>query len=252
MHTTTESISLAVIGGTGFYNVQEMEEVESYVIETSYGVPSSPIHVGLCNGVRIAFLARHGQKHSITPCRINYRANIAALHTLGVTRILAINAVGGITEPFAPQTLACPDQIIDYTWGRESSFCVSPNTPVEHIDFSQPFSAQLRSKLLAAAQSCGLTVQPHGCIGVTQGPRLETCAEIARLRRDGCTLVGMTSMPEAALAREKKMLYASLAIVANWAAGCGGIEEISEDDIHAQLQEATRGLYPLLVELARS
>jgi 5'-methylthioinosine phosphorylase len=233
------SIDLAVIGGTGLYNFPGLENVEKRAIDTPYGAPSDVVVVGRLAGRRIAFLARHGEKHLIAPHRVNYRANLSALHGLGVRRIVGVNAVGGIRADMAPRVVAVPDQIIDYTHGRLSSFSDVEGTKVEHIDFSEPYSAKLRGQILASAARTLIDVVDGGCYGATQGPRLETRAEIERMRRDGCDLVGMTGMPEAALARELGIEYACLALVANWAAGCGEETEISLEEIFANLEAAT-------------
>ena len=214
-------IALGVIGGTGLYKLADLHDVQSHEPDTRFGRASGPVRVGMLGGHRVAFLARHGEGHSVPPHRINYRANLAALQALGVQRILALNTVGGITERFGPRVLACPDQIIDYTWGRVSTVCEEPGTDVLHVDFGEPYTASLRADIAAAAMSAGVPLVDGGCYGATQGPRLETRAEIARMRRDGCDLVGMTGMPEAGLAREMELDYACLAIVANWAAGAG-------------------------------
>ncbi len=195
--------------------------------------------VGESGAHRIAFLARHGESHTIPPHRVNYRANVWALHHLGARRVVGVNAVGGIRADMGPRVLAVPDQIIDYTHGRLTSYCDVAGAEVRHIDFSEPYSAPLREDLLAAAARAGVAVVDGGCYGATQGPRLETRAEIARLRRDGCDLVGMTGMPEAALARELDLDYACLALVANWAAGCGDEAEISLPEIFANLEAVT-------------
>jgi 5'-methylthioinosine phosphorylase len=168
------------------------------------------------------------------------------LHHLGARRFVGINAVGGIRDDMGPRVVAVPDQIIDYTHGRYDSFCDIDGAKVEHIDFTEPYSAALRGQLLAAAKRAGIVVVDGGCYGATQGPRLETRAEIARMRRDGCDLVGMTGMPEAALARELKVDYACLALVANWAAGCGGQASISLPEIFANLEAATAQV-PLII-----
>ena len=214
-------IELAVIGGTGVYALGELADVESHQPVTAYGAPSGPVRVGTYAGKRVAFLARHGEGHSLPPHKINYRANLAALKAVGANRVLALNTVGGIGERFGPRVLACPEQLIDYTWGRVSTLCEDPGTEVLHVDFGDPYTPSLRGEVIAAAQRAGVAVVDGGCYGATQGPRLETKAEIARLRRDGCDLVGMTGMPEAGLARELGLDYACLAIVANWAAGAG-------------------------------
>jgi 5'-methylthioinosine phosphorylase len=233
------SIELAVIGGTGLYRFPGLEDIERHHVDTPYGKPSGDTVVGTIAGKRVAFLARHGEGHSIVPHRINYRANVWTLHRLGARRIDGINAVGGIREDMGPRVIAVPDQIIDYTSGRMTSFCDAEGAEVKHIDFSEPYSAGLRSALIAAANKAGVPVVDGGCYGATQGPRLETRAEIARMRRDGCDLVGMTGMPEAALARELECESVCLALGANWAAGCGDEVEISLPEIFANLEAAT-------------
>ena len=215
------TIELAVIGGTGVYALGELADVESHQPVTAYGAPSGPVRIGTYAGKRVAFLARHGEGHSLPPHKINYRANLAALKAVGANRVLALNTVGGITERFGPRVLACPEQLIDYTWGRVSTLCEEPGTDVLHVDFGDPYTASLRAEIVSAAKNAGVALVDGGCYGATQGPRLETKAEIARMRRDGCDLVGMTGMPEAGLARELGLDYACLAIVANWAAGAG-------------------------------
>jgi len=235
----TTHLDLALIGGTGLYRFPGLEDAERHAVDTPYGHPSDAILVGRVGAHRIAFLARHGESHTIPPHRVNYRANVWALHHLGARRVVGVNAVGGIRDDMGPRVLAVPDQIIDYTHGRITSYCDVAGAEVRHIDFSEPYSAALRARLVAAARSAGVAVVDGGCYGATQGPRLETRAEIARMRRDGCDLVGMTGMPEAALARELDLEYACLALVANWAAGCGGAPEISLPEIFANLEAAT-------------
>lgn len=244
----SDSIDLAVIGGTGVYAFPGLENPVRHEIRTRWGAPSSAIATGKVQGRRVAFIARHGEGHTIAPHRINYRANLAALHELGVQRVVGVNAVGGIRDDMQPRVLAIPDQLIDYTTGRASSFCDADGEAVLHAEFGEPYSAGLRRGLLDAAHRAGIAVVDGGCYGATQGPRLETRAEIERLRRDGCDLVGMTGMPEAALARELGIDYACIAVVANWAAGCGPDPDapISLDEIHAHLAAAA-GQVPALV-----
>ncbi|NCT66270.1 MAG: S-methyl-5'-thioinosine phosphorylase [Rhodanobacteraceae bacterium] len=232
-------VELAVIGGTGLYKFPDLEQVERHAVDTPYGSPSDSIVVGQVGAHRVAFLARHGESHTIPPHRVNYRANVWALHHLGARRVVGVNAVGGIRADMGPRVLAVPDQVIDYTHDRLTSFCDVAGAQVRHIDFSEPYTDALRRDLLAAARRAGVAVVDGGCYGATQGPRLETRAEIARLRRDGCDLVGMTGMPEAALARELGLDYACLALVANWAAGCGDEGEISLPEIYANLEAVT-------------
>lgn len=242
------TIAFAVIGGTGLTEIEGLEVTHREVVHTPYGEPSGPITHGIIAGKRIAFLARHGYTANIPPHRVNYRANIWALKSLGVEKIVAVAAVGGITPAMLPTRLVIPDQIIDYTYGRAHTFFEDGLEHVTHIDFSWPYCAEVREALLAAAQCAGIDVVPQGTYAATQGPRLETAAEIRRLERDGCDLVGMTAMPEAALARELGLCYAACAVVANWAAGkCD--EEISIDEIHdnltlgmAQVRALIRGL----------
>ncbi len=232
-------IDLAVIGGSGLYQLPGLERVQRHTLQTPFGVPSGPVVVGDLAGQRLAFLARHGESHTLAPHRVNYRANIWALHQLGARRVVGVNAVGGIRADMGPRVIVVPDQLIDYTHGRLSSFCDVEGAEVKHIDFSEPYSEGLRRQLLAAAAKAGVAVIDGGCYGATQGPRLETRAEITRMKRDGCDLVGMTGMPEAVLARELELEYACLALVANFAAGCGDEAEISIEEIFAHLAAAT-------------
>ena len=243
------SIDLAVIGGTGLYNFPGLQDVQRRAIETPYGEASGAIVVGTLGGRTIAFLARHGEDHRHAPHRVNYRANVWALYEAGARRMVGVNAVGGIRSDMGPRVLSVPDQLIDYTSGRLSSFSDVDGRKVEHIDFTEPYSADMRQRLLAAARRASIPVSDGGCYGATQGPRLETRAEIARMKRDGCDLVGMTGMPEAALARELGIDYACLALVANWAAGCGDEVAISIDEIFAHLNAATAHVPPIVSAL---
>ncbi|MCR6627099.1 MAG: S-methyl-5'-thioinosine phosphorylase [Pseudoxanthomonas sp.] len=244
-------LALAVIGGTGVYKLADLQDVETRELETRFGAPSGPVRVGTLGGRRVAFLARHGEGHSVPPHQVNYRANLQALKDLGATRVLALNTVGGITDACGPRVLACPDQLIDYTWGRISTLCEEPGSEVLHVDFGDPYTHLLRQQILAAAREAGVDLVDGGCYGATQGPRLETRAEIRRMRRDGCDLVGMTGMPEAGLARELGLQYACLAIVANWAAGCGTDEEITMEEVLANVAAASSGIPALVAALAR-
>ncbi|RMH94553.1 S-methyl-5'-thioinosine phosphorylase [Lysobacter pythonis] len=221
MNASASTIDLAIIGGTGVYELAELADADTQQPLTPYGPPSGPVRIGRYAGKRVAFLARHGEGHSIPPHRINYRANLAALQALGAQTVLALNTVGGISAHCGPRALVLPDQLIDYTWGRISTFGEAPGSEVLHVDFGDPYSPSLRRRVLEAAGMIGIDLMAGGCYGATQGPRLETRAEIARMKRDGCDLVGMTGMPEAGLARELGLDYACLGIVANWAAGAG-------------------------------
>lgn len=242
---------LAIIGGSGLTQLSTLAETRHIAARTAYGEPSCPLALGRIDGREVLFLARHGEAHSIPPHQVNYRANIQALKDAGATRIASVASVGGIRRDFGPGTLVVPDQIIDYTWGRAATFFEGPSAPVTHIDFTQPYSAGLRRAILAAAKACGEAIADGGCYGATQGPRLETAAEIARMERDGADLVGMTAMPEAALAREAGLEYAAIAVVANPAAGkAGSGQAISVAAMEAVLAEAMQRVRRILMRLA--
>ena len=209
--------TLAIIGGTGLTQLGELNIIKREQLTTPYGAPSAEFVTGELNNVQVIFLARHGNPHSIAPHKINYRANIWGLKKLGVEHIIAVAAVGGITGEMAPAHIAIPDQIIDYSYGRLHTFF--EEDAVTHIDLTYPYSQKLRARLISAAAKANIKISPLGVYGCTQGPRLETAAEIMRMERDGCDLVGMTGMPEAALAKELEMEYAGISVVANWAAG---------------------------------
>ncbi|MGZ8164637.1 MAG: S-methyl-5'-thioinosine phosphorylase [Methylobacter sp.] len=210
---------LAIIGGTGLTQINDLRIIKRDRLTTPYGAPSAEFITGELNGRNVIFLARHGNPHTLAPHKINYRANIWGLKQLGVEQIIAVAAVGGITPEMAPAHIAIPDQIIDYSYGRMHTFFDDENDTVTHIDFTYPYSQKLRSRLITAAAKANIKVSPLGTYGCTQGPRLETAAEIKRMERDGCDLVGMTGMPEAALAKELAMDYAAISVIANWAAG---------------------------------
>ncbi len=208
---------IAIIGGSGIEQFKGWYSVGTQCRSTDYGQPSSAIETYACADAQLYFLPRHGRPHHLAPHCINYRANLRALHDLGVTCIVALNTVGGITSPAG--ALVIPDQIVDYTYGRQHTFYDDAQTSVRHIDFSEPYSNSVRRQLLEAARQVGIAVVDGGVYAATQGPRLESAAEIRRLERDGCDIVGMTGMPEAALARELNIEYASLCVVVNAAAG---------------------------------
>lgn len=212
-------MTVAIIGGTGLTALDTLKITHRESLSTPYGPPSSPLMHGELDGRPVVFLARHGQHHTLPPHRINYRANLWVLHHLGVQQVIAVAAVGGIRADMEPGVLAFPDQIVDYTWGRSSTFFEDHLSPVTHIDFTEPYCPELREKLIQAARERSLNARESCTYAATQGPRLETAAEIRRLERDGCDVVGMTGMPEAALARELGLRYAACAVVANWAAG---------------------------------
>lgn len=236
---------LAIIGGTGLTTLKNLEIKRREVMRTPYGEPSGPlVHGQLCNK-DVVFLPRHGQGHTIPPHMVNFRANIWALKETGVDSIIAVAAVGGIEAGLKPTMLAFPDQIIDYTWSRKHTYFENNLSEVTHIDFTRPYSEPLRQLMIDAARELNIEFADHGTYGATQGPRLETAAEIDRLERDGCTIVGMTGMPEAALARELDLPYACCAVIANRAAGRGK-GEISLDEIDANLTQGMETVRHLL------
>jgi len=238
----------AVIGGTGLTSLQNFQIVRRERAPTPYGEPSAALTYGMLDMAEVVFLARHGDAHTIAPHRVNYRANLWALKHAGVTHVIAVCAVGGISRAMAPRALAVPDQIIDYTWSREHTYFDAGLDHVTHIDFTHPYCEELRSSLVAAAAMAGIDIIPRGTYGATQGPRLETVAEIDRMERDGCDMVGMTGMPEASLARELGLCYAQCAVSANWAAGRSeGVIEMPE--IEANLQSAMREVRKLLAHV---
>lgn len=212
---------LAIIGGTGLTSLKGLRLRQREVIHTPWGYPSAPLVFGELDGSDVVFLSRHGPNHTIPPHRINYRANIWALREAGVHDVIAVAAVGGIGEAMVPGRVLIPDQIIDYTYSRKQTFFEQDLNEVVHVDFTGPYCDKLRSLLVHSARELDLDVAEEGVYAVTQGPRLETAAEIDRLDRDGCSIVGMTGMPEAALARELELCYATCAVVANRAAGRG-------------------------------
>ncbi len=238
-----------IIGGTGLDRLETLTDRREETVTTPYGPPSAPLVHGCIGEGRFVFLPRHGPEHAVAPHQINYRANLWALREAGVDAVLAVAAVGGIAEPPAPGDLAVPDQLIDYTFGRAATFFEGAEAPVEHVDFTWPYTPALRERILAAGHAAGVALTDGGCYGATQGPRLETAAEVRRLERDGCTLVGMTGMPEAALARELGIDYACCAVVANRAAGKGH-GTITMEEIRGHLERGMGQVRRLLAALA--
>jgi 5'-methylthioinosine phosphorylase len=220
---------VAIIGGTGLASLRDMQDLRHELITTPYGEASGPLSHGLLWGQPVIFLPRHGYGHTIPPHKVNYRANLWALRQAGVGRVIAVNAVGIIPRNLEPGSLFVPDQILDYTYGREHTFFDGSDQPLRHIDFTRPYSETLRGLFRQAGLEADIDVFDTACYGVTQGPRLETRAEIDRMERDGCDLVGMTAMPETALARELGMEYVCIALGVNKAAGR------SDSGIHAEM-----------------
>lgn len=227
---------IAIIGGSGLTHFDSLDTFERKIIRTPYGEASSPLILGEIDGIKVCFLARHGHGHTIPPHKVNYRANLWALKEVGIKHIIAVGAVGGITKDYTTGCVVIPDQLIDYTMDREHTYYDGHSGHVKHIDFTYPYSPKLRDALINCACHHKMQIKTTGCYAVTQGPRLETAAEVQRYARDGADLVGMTSMPEAALARELNMNYAMINLVVNAASG---IEEniISLEDVKKNLSQ---------------
>ncbi|HWA13330.1 MAG TPA: S-methyl-5'-thioinosine phosphorylase [Burkholderiales bacterium] len=241
---------LAIIGGTGLTQLANLESTRRRIVRTPYGEGSGPLTFGKLAGRDVIFLARHGYGHTIPPHAVNYRANVWALKAEGAGRIVSVASVGGIRSDMVPGTLAVPSQILDYTHGRKHTFFEGPDQPVTHIDFTHPYCDVLRGRLLEAARRAKQPVVDGGVYATTQGPRLETAAEIDRLERDGADMVGMTGMPEAALAREIGLRYAAVAVIVNYAAGrADSAKGIHLEQINAVLQSSMARVRALLVEL---
>lgn len=239
---------LALIGGSGVTSLPGLEITSEKACPTPYGDPSAQVIYGKYAGREIIFLPRHGNPHVIPPHKINYRANIWALKACGANTIISINAVGGITARMYPGRLVIPHQIIDYTSGRAHTFFEEGLAHPVHIDFTNPYAENLRELLINCADQKHLDACPEGTYAASQGPRLETAAEIRRMEQDGCDIVGMTAMPEAALARELALDYASLSIVVNQAAGKSE-EIITMAVIKANMERALAGVHQLLMAL---
>jgi len=238
---------LAIIGGSGLTRLSTLSVAHREVVRTPYGEPSSALLFGQIAGRDAIFLARHGHGHTIPPHRVNYRANLWALKHRGATTILAVASVGAI-HGAAPGDLVLPHQLIDYTHDRASTFFDGGDQRVVHVDFTHPYSTELRERCLVAGRAAGIPLVHGGVYGAVSGPRLETAAEIDRMERDGATLVGMTGMPEATLARELELEYAAIAVVVNHAAGRGdSSQQVSMEGI-AKVLEAAMGRVRALLE----
>jgi 5'-methylthioinosine phosphorylase len=210
---------IAIIGGTGLATLTSIKVLNEKFYETQYGQTDAPLVTGILSDIEVIFLARHGIPHVIPPHKVNYRANLRALKDSGISDIISVNAVGGITNSMQPGTIVIPDQVIDYTYCRKHTYYDDGLDQVIHIDFTHPYSKTIRNILIKSAKAISTNLKISATYGATQGPRLETAAEIKKLEQDGCDLVGMTGMPEASLARELDMNYASICLVVNWAAG---------------------------------
>lgn len=230
---------LAIIGGSGLTTLSNLDVSHREVVRTPFGEPSGALVFGQICGRPAVFLPRHGYGHSIPPHMVNYRANLWALHHHQVSGIISVASVGSIRADLNPGDIVVPDQIIDYTWGRKSTFFDGVGSPVTHVDFTDPYDAPLSQRIVEAAAALGIEIKQGAVYAATQGPRLETAAEINRLERDGADIVGMTGMPEAVLARELGLPYAAISVVANHGAGRGSSSNgIRFESLEQVLQEA--------------
>lgn len=243
--TSIASQAVGIIGGTGLTTLSGLDITGTRAVATPWGAPSSELTEGHLDGQPVVFLSRHGNPHKIPPHEVNYKANIKALYDAGVRTVIGVNAVGGIHPDMTPACVVIPDQIIDYTWGRAGTFFEGEIDAVTHIDFTWPYDNATRDIVMQAARDQDVLHAGFGVYGATQGPRLETAAEIRRMERDGCDLVGMTGMPEAALAAELGMRYVCLGLVVNWAAGKSD-HIITMDEIRAAIEQGMTGVRRIL------
>ncbi len=242
---------LAIIGGSGLTHMENLEITSRKVVRTPYGDPSGALTFGRIKEREVVFLARHGYGHTIPPHEVNYRANMWALHEQGVKDVVSVATVGGIHADLLPGAIAIPDQIIDYTWGRKTTYHDGNSNTVAHMDFTWPYCDSMRHLCMQAGRMAGENLVDGGVYAAVQGPRLETAAEINRLERDGATMVGMTGMPEAALAKEIGLCYAAVTVVANHAAGRGSsAKAIPYDEVSLILDHAMKRVRAVLEQLA--
>jgi 5'-methylthioadenosine phosphorylase len=230
---------LAIIGGRGLTQLTNLKITHQQVMRTPYGEPSGAFMFGTLDQHEVIFLARHGYGHTIPPHLVNYRANLWALHEQGASNIISVATVGGIRADLKPGVIVVPDQIIDFTHGRDATFFEARDKPFSNADFTFPYSGKLRSRILRSAQTAQQPCVDGGVYATTQGPRLDSIAEINRYERDGADMVGMTGMPETALAKELELEYATIAVVANYAAGRGdSVKGINVEIVNATASEA--------------
>jgi len=230
---------LGIIGGSGLTQLANLDVSHREIVRTPYGEPSGPLTFGRIGNQDVVFVARHGYGHTIPPHLVNYRANLWALREQGVSDVLSVATVGGIRADLTPGTLVVPDQLIDYTYGRDYTFFSTRNASYKNIDFTLPYSTQLRSRILRSAEKVKQSCLDGGVYAASQGPRLDSIAEINRYERDGADMVGMTGMPETALARELDMNYATIAVIANYAAGRGDSQiSVNMESVNATARHA--------------
>lgn len=247
-----EKSMLAIIGGSGMTKLACLKISHRQIVRTPYGEPSGPLTFGKIHDQEIVFLARHGHGHTIPPHAVNYRANLWALHLFKPKKVIAVVSVGGIRADLIPGRVVVPDQIIDYTYGRNFTYFDNTDRPITYTDFTYPFCLDTRNYLLTAAREANENIIDGGVYAVTQGPRLETAAEVNRLERDGVDMIGMTGMPEAVLAKELGLPYAAIAAVANYAAGRGtSVRAIPLEEVYAVLENAMVSVRNILEHLVK-
>ncbi len=239
---------IGLLLGSGMQGI-ELAREEKKIVETPFG--NVEVRLGDWQEKRIAIIDRHGPGHCWAPHQIPSRAQIVAMREVGVTHILASATVGGLSAENAPGHFAVPDQVIDYTWGRPSTYWGEEGFARKHIDFTQPFDADVREAILAAATELKIYVHPKGCYACTQGPRLETAAEVRRMIMDGADMVGMTAMPEAALARELDIAYGVLTASVNWGAGLAGAQSLNFQEIRAMMKQIANGMTAIFAQVVR-
>ena len=244
---------LAIIGGSGLCNIEGLEIIRREIVRTPYGQPSEPLIFGNLGGKKVIFMARHGANHTLSPHHINYRANIWALQSVGVKSIISIASVGSIEKSIKVGDFVIPHQIIDYTYGRNNTYFDGIDNPVKHIDFTYPYDMSLREIIIQSVQKLTYNFVTKGVYAATQGPRLETAVEIDRYEKDGATIVGMTAMPEAVLARELNLSYVAICPVANHAAGRGeSAEGISSAMLNHSSQQTIKNTIDILIDLVKT
>lgn len=244
---------VAVIGGSGLHNLPQMEDHRTVTVETPWGEPSAPFECGRIGDVEVVFLSRHGTEKRKPPHMVNYRANMWAINEFKPDFVVGFGSVGSVLQEDGPGTLAVPDQLIDYTWGRECSYNLGDSETILHVDFTNPFDEDVRELLLSAAEELDYTIVDGGVYGVTQGPRLETAAEVERMARDGVHYIGMTLMPEAGLARELGLRYAMVSQVVNYAAGrYESVEKIDFAGLGKILEETTMDSLKIVLRAAEN
>jgi 5'-methylthioadenosine phosphorylase len=237
---------LGIIGGSGLYKIEGITLRKTKKVKTTFGKPSDSYKIGALSDREIVFLPRHGAKHSIPPHKVNYRANVWGFKELGVKRIIAISAVGGISPKVSPGAIVVPDQIIDMTSNREATFHEKDNAV--HVDFTEPYCPEMRRSIIGASKTKGIDIKASGTYVCVNGPRLETRAEIQFFSRIGADIVGMTAMPEAALVREVEICFGGISVVTNYAAGVKK-RSLRANEVGEVMKEAMGNLGALLEAL---